>query len=43
MPALILSGAVETETKLDSDNEEDQEQKDNFENEKKQSLHKIGR
>uniref|UniRef100_A0A674KDB7 PATJ crumbs cell polarity complex component n=1 Tax=Terrapene triunguis TaxID=2587831 RepID=A0A674KDB7_9SAUR len=35
MPALVLSGAVETETNLDSENEEDQEDKDNFENEKK--------
>uniref|UniRef100_A0A674KEM8 PATJ crumbs cell polarity complex component n=1 Tax=Terrapene triunguis TaxID=2587831 RepID=A0A674KEM8_9SAUR len=43
MPALVLSGAVETETNLDSENEEDQEDKDNFENEKKQNLHKIGR
>uniref|UniRef100_A0A8C8VQB2 PATJ crumbs cell polarity complex component n=1 Tax=Pelusios castaneus TaxID=367368 RepID=A0A8C8VQB2_9SAUR len=43
MPALVLSGAVETETNLDSENEEEQEVKDNFENEKKQNLHKIGR
>nr|XP_048717181.1 inaD-like protein isoform X1 [Caretta caretta] len=43
MPALVLSGAVETETNLDSETEEDQEDKDNFENEKKQNLHKIGR
>ncbi|XP_065411475.1 inaD-like protein isoform X2 [Chrysemys picta bellii] len=43
MPALVLSGAVETETNLVSENEEDQEDKDNFENEKKQNLHKIGR
>ncbi|KAM9130485.1 inaD-like protein [Pangshura tecta] len=43
MPALVLSGAVETETNLDSENEEDQEDKDNFENEKKQKLHQIGR
>ncbi|EMP36485.1 InaD-like protein [Chelonia mydas] len=43
MPTLVLSGAVETETNLDSETEEDQEDKDNFENEKKQNLHKIGR
>ncbi|XP_075792235.1 inaD-like protein isoform X3 [Pelodiscus sinensis] len=40
MPALILSGDGETETNLDSENEED---KDNFENEKKPNLHQIGR
>uniref|UniRef100_K7FFA6 PATJ crumbs cell polarity complex component n=1 Tax=Pelodiscus sinensis TaxID=13735 RepID=K7FFA6_PELSI len=40
MPALILSGAGDTETNLDSENEED---KDNFENEKKPNLHQIGR
>ncbi|XP_074858318.1 inaD-like protein isoform X2 [Carettochelys insculpta] len=43
MPALILSGAVETESNLDNENEEDQEDNDNFENEEKQNLHKIGR
>ncbi|XP_038268894.1 inaD-like protein isoform X4 [Dermochelys coriacea] len=43
MPALVLFGAVETETNLDRETEEGQEDKDNFENEKKQNLHKIGR
>ncbi|XP_053099210.1 inaD-like protein isoform X2 [Hemicordylus capensis] len=38
VPILSLAGAVETETNLDSENEEAQEQKDNSENEKKQKL-----
>uniref|UniRef100_A0A8D0HJN6 PATJ crumbs cell polarity complex component n=1 Tax=Sphenodon punctatus TaxID=8508 RepID=A0A8D0HJN6_SPHPU len=42
VPAVFLSGAVETETNLDRENEEGQEQKDNFVNEKKQNLHIVG-
>uniref|UniRef100_A0A669PB28 PATJ crumbs cell polarity complex component n=1 Tax=Phasianus colchicus TaxID=9054 RepID=A0A669PB28_PHACC len=38
--ALASSGALGTETSLDSRNEENQNQKDNFQNEKKQILHK---
>uniref|UniRef100_A0A669PIA5 PATJ crumbs cell polarity complex component n=1 Tax=Phasianus colchicus TaxID=9054 RepID=A0A669PIA5_PHACC len=41
--ALASSGALGTETSLDSRNEENQNQKDNFQNEKKQILHKSGR
>ncbi|NXI66793.1 INADL protein, partial [Anseranas semipalmata] len=42
VPALASPGAVGTETSVDSKNEENQKQ-DNFQNEKKQSLHKSGR
>uniref|UniRef100_A0A8B9D0G5 InaD-like protein n=1 Tax=Anser brachyrhynchus TaxID=132585 RepID=A0A8B9D0G5_9AVES len=40
VPALVCPGAVGTETSVDSKNEEIQKQKDNFQTEKKQSLHK---
>ncbi|XP_040421789.1 inaD-like protein isoform X1 [Cygnus olor] len=43
VPALVSPGAVGTETSVDSKNEEIQKQKDNFQTEKKQSLHKSGR
>uniref|UniRef100_A0A8B9S614 InaD-like protein n=1 Tax=Apteryx owenii TaxID=8824 RepID=A0A8B9S614_APTOW len=43
VPALVSHGAVGTETNVDSKSEENQEQKDNLQNEKKQSLHKTGR
>lgn len=42
VPALVCPGAVGTETSVDSKNEEIQKQKDNFQTEKKQSLHKSG-
>ncbi|XP_021261138.1 inaD-like protein isoform X7 [Numida meleagris] len=43
VPALASSGALGTETSVDSRNEENQKLKDNFQNEKKQILHKSGR
>uniref|UniRef100_A0A8C3BRT5 PATJ crumbs cell polarity complex component n=1 Tax=Cairina moschata TaxID=8855 RepID=A0A8C3BRT5_CAIMO len=43
VPALVSPGAVGTETSVDSKNEEIQKQKDNFQTEKKQSLHTSGR
>lgn len=42
VPALVSPGAVGTETSVDSKNEEIQKQKDNFQTEKKQSLHTSG-
>lgn len=43
VPALVSPGAIGTETSVDSKNEEIQKQKDNFQTEKKQSLHTSGR
>nr|XP_009686867.1 PREDICTED: inaD-like protein [Struthio camelus australis] len=43
VPALVSPGAMGIEASVDSKNEENQEQKDNLQNEKKQSLHKTGR
>ncbi|NXE51426.1 INADL protein, partial [Casuarius casuarius] len=43
VPALVSLGAVGIETSVDSKSGENQEQKDNLQNEKKQSLHKTGR
>ncbi|NXQ83153.1 INADL protein, partial [Nyctibius grandis] len=43
IPTFVSSGAVGTETSVDTKNEKHQEQKDNLQNEKKQSLHKTGR
>ncbi|XP_009872131.1 PREDICTED: inaD-like protein, partial [Apaloderma vittatum] len=43
VPAFVSSGAVGTETSLDTKKEEDQKQKDNLQKDKKQSLHKTGR
>ncbi|KFP13798.1 InaD-like, partial [Egretta garzetta] len=43
VPTFVSPGAVGTETSVDYKNEENQEQKDNLQNEKKQSLHKTGR
>ncbi|KFP91028.1 InaD-like, partial [Apaloderma vittatum] len=42
VPAFVSSGAVGTETSLDTKKEEDQKQKDNLQKDKKQSLHKTG-
>lgn len=42
-PAIFLSGAVETDTNLDSESEEAQELKDNSENENQQKLHTVGK
>ncbi|XP_064372361.1 inaD-like protein isoform X2 [Dromaius novaehollandiae] len=43
VPALVSLGAVGIETSVDSKSGENQEQKDNLQNEKKQSLHKTER
>uniref|UniRef100_A0A803XK87 PATJ crumbs cell polarity complex component n=1 Tax=Meleagris gallopavo TaxID=9103 RepID=A0A803XK87_MELGA len=43
VPDLASSGALGTETSVDSRNEENQKQKENFQNEKQQILHKSGR
>ncbi|XP_050756940.1 inaD-like protein [Gymnogyps californianus] len=43
VPTFVTSGAVGTETSVDAKNEENQKQKDNLQNDKKQSLHKTGR
>ncbi|XP_009701987.1 PREDICTED: inaD-like protein [Cariama cristata] len=43
IPTFVYSGAVESETSVDMKNGENREQKDNLQNEKKQSLHKTGR
>lgn len=43
MPTLSLAGVVETETTIDSDNEELLKQKDNSENERKQKRHAVGK
>ncbi|XP_040534516.1 inaD-like protein isoform X2 [Gallus gallus] len=43
VPALASPGALGTEASMDSRNEENQKQKNNFQNEKKQILHKSGR
>lgn len=40
VPALASSGALGTETNVDSRNEENQKQKGNFQNETKHILHK---
>jgi len=42
VPALASPGALGTEASMDSRNEENQKQKNNFQNEKKQILHKSG-
>ncbi|NXL48520.1 INADL protein, partial [Podilymbus podiceps] len=41
--AFVSPGAVATEIRVDTKNEENQEQKDNLQNERKQSLRKTGR
>uniref|UniRef100_A0A8C4VA73 PATJ crumbs cell polarity complex component n=1 Tax=Falco tinnunculus TaxID=100819 RepID=A0A8C4VA73_FALTI len=43
VPVFVSPGAVGTETSVDTKNEENQEQKDNPQTEKKQSLDKTGR
>ncbi|NXC43209.1 INADL protein, partial [Penelope pileata] len=43
VPALVSYGTLGTGTSVDSKNEENKKQKDNFQSEKKQSLHKSGR
>ncbi|XP_034978613.2 inaD-like protein isoform X1 [Zootoca vivipara] len=43
MPTLSLAGVVETETTVDSDNEELQKRKDNSEHERKQKRHAVGK
>ncbi|KFZ63627.1 InaD-like, partial [Antrostomus carolinensis] len=43
VPTFVSPGAVGTEASVDTKNKENQEQKDNLQNEKKQSLHKTGR
>ncbi|NXN20821.1 INADL protein, partial [Nycticryphes semicollaris] len=43
VPTFVSPGAVGTETSVDTKNEEHREQKDNLQNEKKQSLHKTGK
>ncbi|NXF33072.1 INADL protein, partial [Nyctibius bracteatus] len=42
IPTFVSSGAVGTETSVTTMNEKHQEQKDNLQNEKKQSLHRTG-
>lgn len=42
VPTFVSPGAVGTESSVDAKNKENQEQKDNLQNEKKQSLHKTG-
>ncbi|XP_077189637.1 inaD-like protein isoform X3 [Paroedura picta] len=42
VPAIFLSGVVETETNLDSESEEAQEQKDSSKNENQQKIHTAG-
>ncbi|NXT03014.1 INADL protein, partial [Jacana jacana] len=42
-PTFVPPGAVGTETSVDTKNEEHREQKDNLQNEKKQSLQKTGK
>ncbi|XP_054835616.1 inaD-like protein [Eublepharis macularius] len=42
VPTIFLSGVVETETNLDSENEEAEEQRDNSENENQQIQHTVG-
>ncbi|XP_061859229.1 inaD-like protein isoform X2 [Colius striatus] len=43
VPTFVSSGAVGTETGVDTKNEEHREQKESLQNDKKQSLHKTGR
>ncbi|NXG47859.1 INADL protein, partial [Psilopogon haemacephalus] len=43
VPTFAFPGVVEPETSVDTKNEENQEQKDNLQNDRKQSLHNTGR
>nr|XP_009490621.1 PREDICTED: inaD-like protein [Pelecanus crispus] len=43
VPTCVSPGAVGTETRVDAKNEENQEQKNNLQNERKQSLRKTGK
>ncbi|NXA18270.1 INADL protein, partial [Ibidorhyncha struthersii] len=43
VPTFVSPGAVGTESSVDAKNKENQEQKDNLQNEKQQSLHKTGK
>ncbi|XP_064003102.1 LOW QUALITY PROTEIN: inaD-like protein [Pogoniulus pusillus] len=43
VPTFAFPGAVEPETSVDTKNKENQEQKDNLQNDRKQTLHNTGR